>query len=451
MNKAKKNLKSIINFTKKTPKLNFVNIILSILIITIIILQIRKPFLTNSLSDLKSRLTSFFKMQNNIKEAYNDIKDIEEESLIRINMNQGGVDDINATNNNKIMRPSFMLQSSIMGEKALKETFANLDNTLITLKLFYTPNCPYSQQFMPLWTQIKESLPTYIKTEEINCQRKDVLGFSLCKSNNIKKVPSIILVKPDTLKSDETIDIKYHGSMDYLSIKQWLNSQNIPIEYNPEVEHFDRTGGHVSVEKFNELKSGLVDTNLGNMLLSAEGNLRAPFDKMYRDASKMNEHGEFHDVDEDGCPIATFSMCNENSVKPGYQIFTSRGQWGCIYPDKNTSINNGFDAAFSVVDHYLQSLPPKMEQVVSEDGSVSLKVSEYSADEKIEQMKRCANKYNKEIRNFGLCNNDKLNEKYVIKERIERGEARLPSNDISIDDYNDTKETAEAIYSACTL
>lgn len=442
-----KKLNKLVNLKHKTNTFNYFNIILIISLLILIIIQIKHPFLTNTLQSLKSNIMKYYNYKYEIQNTKNDITKIEEDSLIRINMDQGGLDDINATTfKDKITRPTLMLQENILGEKVLKETFANLDNENIILKLFYTTSCSYSQQFMPIWIQIKESLPTYIKIEELNCAKKDNLGFSLCQKYKIKNVPTLLLIKPDK-KLNETLNIKYNGKMDYLNIKKWLHSQNIMLEYNNEVEHFNN---NVSIEKFNELQSGYTG-NLGNMVLTADGNLRTPYDKIYRNATKTNEFGEFNDIDENGCPIANFSICNENSVNPGYQIFTHRGQWGCLYPDKNTSINNKFDAAFATVDHYLQSLPPKMEQVIGEDGKVSIKVSEYSADEKIEQMKKCANKYNKEIRNFGLCNNNKLNEKYIIKDRIERGEARLPYSDMNINEYDNTKETAEAIYNACSL
>jgi thiol-disulfide isomerase/thioredoxin len=419
---------------------------------------------------------------------------MEEDSLIRVNNNQGGVDDVNADVTidkalsdtmfnevhdgmddvlegfkNQKERPRFMVQESILGSKVLTETYSNFDSgngsgvginkptyisDKMTLKLFYEPGCPHSEEFMSIWTQIKEVLPSNVEAEEINCKRKDVLGFSLCHTYKVSQIPTVILIRPDVLKPDEEIHVTYRGKKDFLSIKQWLYTQKIDVGYNPEVEHFDRTGGYVSVsEEFNGLTTGIAGGDFGGAVLSADGNsnLRAPYDKMYRDASKMNEHGEFHDMDENGCPIANFSRCNENSPQPGYQIFTHRGQWGCVYPDKNTSLNTGFDAAFATVDHYLNSLPPRMEQRTDADGKVSLVEVPYDADEKLAKMKKCANVYKREIREFGLCNNDKLNAKYNIKDMIAGGQAKLPFDGMSMDDYKDAANTAEAIYGACSL
>jgi len=453
--KVKQNLQKLVNIKKKEYNINYINVLFIFIIIIIIVLQIRKPFITNSIKNLNDNINSYLKMKNDVNNAKVDIADIEEDSLIRINNIKGGIDEIN--NNDELNRPNFMLQSNNLGSSILKDEFENteLNDENMTLKLFFQNGCLYSESFLPLWNQIKEVLPNYIKTEEINCSRKDILGFSLCKKYLVNEVPTIILIKSD---NNNNTHIKYTGINDYLSIKQWLNSHNISLSYNPEIEHFDKTGGFVSSDNtttnnndtFTDLKSGIAGGNFGGTVLSANGDLRSPYDKMYKDASKMNEFGEFDDVDEDGCPIAYFSKCKENSVNPGYQVFTHRGQWGCTYPDKYTSINNDFDTAFSTVDNYLQSLPPKMEKITLEDGSISLKVSDYSASEKIAKMKKCAFKYKDEIRNFGLCDNNKLNDKYTIKENIENGELNLPFNDMDINHYNDTKDTAEALYTACS-
>jgi hypothetical protein len=458
--KSSKGLKNYIKLEKFTPKINKTSILLSIIIICIIILQLRTPFITNTVSTLKNNVKAYFKKQEDINDAKNDILDIEEDSLIITNNANGGIDDVNATikevqdkNNGKMEeRPKFMVQESVLGTNTLHEQFTNNETSKVSLKLFYEPGCQYSEKFMPIWTQIKEVLPETIDTEEINCKRKDSLGFSLCHTYKINSVPNLVLIRPDILEKDELINITYRGSKDFLSIKQWLNSQGIELTYNPEVEHFDRNGGYVSVsEEFNGLSSGISGGNFGGTVLSAEGNLRAPYDKMYRDASRMNEHGEFDDIDDNGCPIANFSKCKENSVNPGYQIFTHRGQWGCIYPDKNTSLNTGFDAAFATVDHYLQSLPPKVEKKTDDNGNIYLEEVPYSADEKLAKMKKCANVYKKEIRNFGLCNNKKLNAKYTAKDRILAGDAKVPFDGMTADDYKDTAETAEAIYNACSV
>jgi hypothetical protein len=445
--KIKHKLKKKLNI-KKNRNIDYFSIFLGLIIFVIIILQIKKPFLTNSVNDIINSITLYFNSFDIKKETMDNINNLDEESLIRIN--NKGVDNINFNSDKNISRPKFMVQNNTLNTSIINEGFEDIINDNIKLLLFYQHGCPYSEQFLSLWTQIKEVLPLNIITKEINCDKKDVLGFSQCHQYNINKVPSIMLEKPDLLNNNEVSRILYRGKKDYLSIKQWLKSNNITLKHNAEIEHFDKYGNNTSVEKFKEIKSGYTG-NMGNLVLSAEGNLRAPYDKLYKDASKVNEHGDYYDVDDDGCPTAYFSKCKENSVNPGYQIFTHRGQWGCVYPDKNTSLNNGFDAAFAAADQYLQTLPPKMTQEIDENGNISLKVEEYSAEDKIKQMKKCAIKYKDELRSFGLCDNKKLDEKYMTKELIEKGKLKVPFNGMNSNNYNDTKETAEAIYNACSI
>jgi hypothetical protein len=380
-------------------------------------------------------------------------------SLINVNKAQGGTDDVNARNINDkhLARPELVIKYSKLGQRFLNENFEDMTSKQFTLRLFYRPGCPYSAQFMPLWQEIKAGLPQHVNVEELNCDRDDVLGTSICARYKIQGVPTMTLTMPDKVYPNETTTLTYRNKRDYRSIKLWLSSQGIELRYNPEVEHFDKTGGYMDVEQFNNTDNGTSSdggySNKGitGMVLSAEGNLRKPYDDLYSAESRINKHGEYQDVDEDGCPMASFSICKENSPNPGYQIFTHRGQWGCVYPDANISLNNGFDAAFSVADHYLHSLPPKMKQVVDAKGNVNLEVEDYSPDEKLNQMKKCAVKYKKNFRNFGLCDNPKLTAKYNIKDMVERGEANVPFDGMTADDYQDARDTAEALYTACSL
>jgi hypothetical protein len=433
--------------------MNYISLSLSIIIFIIILLQVYNPFLNSSSKELNTRFKTYITNIFEKQQAEKDILDIEEQSLITIHDAQGGVDDINASTNtsdtNTLNRRQLVFQSSTLGKSVLNDTFQNNEPNTLALKLLYRPGCIYSAQFMPMWHEIKNSLPNNVITEEVNCDRGDILGNSICSNYNISGVPSLILMVPDS-----DIPVIFKNNRTYQNIKLWLKQNGIQLKYNPEVEHFDKTGGYVNTEQFNNMTSSEEGHNAAGLVgkvISAEGNIRAPYDALYRAESRVNEHDEYHDVDDDGCPIASFSICKENSVNPGYQIFTHRGQWGCVYPDPNTSINNRFDAAFSTVDHYLHSLPPKMEQVVDDKGHVHLKEVPYTADEKIEQMKKCAVKYSKNIRNFGLCDAEKLNDKYTIKNKIEAGEASLPFDGMNIDEYNDTMKTAEALYTACSL
>jgi hypothetical protein len=434
--------------------MNYISIIISIIIIVIIILQIVNPFINNSESDLHSKYKAFITNIYEVNNANNDIVTIEENSL----MNNNGIIDDKLSNNNNY--------NNLIDEKKM-ESFKNVEDVNIMdkkyyLKYFYRTGCIYSSQFMPLWHEIKNVLPSYVNIEEINCDRKDILGFSLCSKYDIKGVPSLVLEIEDSNKDkSNNKKIVYVGDRSYQNIKKWLLDNSINLTYNPEVEHFDNYGNYVSIDKFNNVSSngGQNDKDdsshhnkgIVGMVIEADGSMRKHYDNVYKNESRINEHGEYDDVDEDGCTLASFSICKENSANPGYQIFTHRGQWGCVYPDQHTSINNPFDAAFSTADHYLHSLPPKVKQVVDDKGHVHLVAEDYNANEKLNQMKKCALKYKKEFRNFGLCDNKKLNDKYNIKEHIESGKSNLPFDSFDINDYNDTKETAEALYNACSL
>lgn len=437
--------------------MNYISIILSIILFCIILLQVANPFLSSNIQELNKRMSRYFTELYEKNIAYNEIKDLEEQSLITSNNKQGGVDDINAStesenNSNSLNRRKLVIQNSNLGQKIINETFQNIESQTYILRLFYRPGCMYSAQFMPLWQEIKTSIPDYVQVEELNCDRKDVLGNSICSNYKIQGVPTITLTVPDKVNPNEQITINYRNKRTYQNIKLWLKQNGIELKYNPEVEHFDKTGGYVNIEQFeDQADDGYSSAGLVGKVITADGNMRKAHDDLYKAESRINEHGEYHDVDDDGCPIASFSICKENSVNPGYQIFTHRGQWGCVYPDPNTSINNSFDAAFTTVDNYLHSLPPRMEQITDNKGHIHLKEVPYSADEKIALMKKCAVKHRKNIRNFGLCDNKKLNDKYNIKDKINAGEANLPFDGMTADDYDDTKKTAEAIYTACSL
>lgn len=435
----------------------YISLFISIIIIIIIILQIYRPFLNSNPKDLLNNINEHFTLLYEYNHAKNDILDIEEESLINVNKLQGGIDDVNASNNNlKLDRPELVIKTSTLGKKIINETFEDITNKQFTLRLFYKNGCPYSSQFMPLWQEIKSSLPQYVNVEEFNCDRDDTLGTSICSRFNIHQIPTITLTMPDKVYPNEIITLTYRNKRNFHNIKLWLSNQGIELIYNPEVEHFDKYGNYMNIEQFNNLDNNSSNTGYSNkgiigMVLSADGNLRKPYDDLYKAETRINQYGEYDDVDDDGCPIASFSICKENSPNPGYQIFTHRGQWGCVFPDPNTSINNQFDAAFAVADNYLHSLPPKMKQVVDDKGNINLEVQNYSATDKLNQMKTCALKYKKNFRNFGLCDNQKLTNKYNIKDMIDKGEANVPFNGMTSQDYQDTKETAEALYAACSL
>ena len=59
-------------------------------------------------------------------------------------------------------------------------------------------------------------------------------------------------------------------------------------------------------------------------------------------------------------------------------------------------------------------------------------------------MMNCAVKYSDQFRQFGLCNGERLAEKYLIPQRLEDGEVVLPQG-MTKEDYVKTKNIAESL------
>lgn len=134
------------------------------------------------------------------------------------------------------------------------------------------------------------------------------------------------------------------------------------------------------------------------------------------------------------CPAVTFDkqldVADDNYM---FQIFNSDGQYGYATGGmKAGKLINPFNAAYSAVDSYLSSLP---------DPKDSTKNSYANANE-------CAKLYAKEIRSFGLCDSDSLNNILSYNENIKNG---LNVNRIDGTDYSSNNTVVSAIKSACQL
>lgn len=176
------------------------------------------------------------------------------------------------------------------------------------LMLFYTPNCPYCQEFMPVWSQIINNLPNNILYEEINTSKSSESN----KANEYKivSVPKIILVVNNN-------KLKYEGNMSYSDIERFLkeNGINLVIKILNTSEQFDDSG---------------------------YSNTPSPTP-----------------VPNPDCPTVTFDteldVANDNYM---FQIFNSKGQYGyATGGTKPGKLMTPFAAAYSVVDSYLSSLP----------------------------------------------------------------------------------------------
>jgi hypothetical protein len=126
------------------------------------------------------------------------------------------------------------------------------------------------------------------------------------------------------------------------------------------------------------------------------------------------------------CPNVTFD--NQIDVIKDeflFQIFNSDGQYGYVKGStKEGSILSPFDAAYSVVDSYLSSLPDT------------------------KNMNECANLYSNNIRQFGLCDSEKLSEKLSYNDKVQNGQATVRFEGT---DYSTNTNIVNAIKSACDL
>jgi hypothetical protein len=389
------------------------------LLFALLAYNLYNPFLTSNAVEMYDKVKTYMLGKEYKKQAMTDIHDIEEESLRRVNKFMGGTDEVNSTSKNDyLVRPR------------IKEGF---DTDVFELQLFYKSiGCEPSRQILPIWYEITASLPKspYVSYREFNCDTLDANGITICAAPyNITQVPTIKLMKISSTGVQSTME--FTGARSYRNISNWLRENGLYLSFNS------------GMETFADANTG-VNGALGNMILSADGNLRKGADAEYENATAMNEFGEYHDV-ADGCYLASFSKCNENTRNPGYQIFTHRGQYGCLYPDKNTGIATDFDAAFTVADQYLSTcVPPKYDPDTGKEIPMA-------PEDRRNKMARCAVKYRNQLRSFGLCDEQKLNDKFTIPKKIKEGSMRVPLPDMTAEDYQSGAETAAAIYTACSV
>jgi hypothetical protein len=131
------------------------------------------------------------------------------------------------------------------------------------------------------------------------------------------------------------------------------------------------------------------------------------------------------------CPIVTFDKqfdLDKDSYM--YQIFNSDGQYGYAVGGNNNKLLTPFMAAYSTVDSYLSSLPDETNP----------------AQNTYKNINECALLYADNIINFGLCNNDELDNILQYQSNISAG-----TNTYRIDDtnYNTNTNVVNAIKTVC--
>lgn len=377
-----------------------------------------------------------------VQQVRAEFADIAEQSLITHNHNRND----NVSNNKGSNREK-------IGEdgKFKKEGFDTASVQTITesheLRLFYRPDCTYSNAFMPTWLELSKSLPSNVTPREINCGILDSNGVSTCANwleygGGITSVPAMQLISNiGGIKRT----LNYSGSRSYQQVKLWLSEKGITLKYNPNAEHFNDSN---PLSYTYGTKEGFSDDSLfeSGTAHGDHGKMADDYDAAFLTEAQEDTYGHIRDVDEDGLYKATFSKCQPSQNSPeGYQVFTRRGQWGCVVPDPNSGIKTPFDAAFATVDSYLSMLPPITDpQTGKTTGAIR-------DDLQRTTMKRnMAHKYSKDIRSFGLCDETLLKQKFNAYELVKSGRAILPDG-VTLKDYLDAQDSASAIYNACTI
>jgi hypothetical protein len=422
--------------------------LVAVLVITVLI-NIYRPFLTTHPASSALEVIKENDRKLIAKQVRAEFADIAEKSLI--SRGEGFDTDIQAfiKRNPELAMETNNRSSRLVVSEGFDTTIPLVPEAH-ELRLFYRPDCSYSMSFMPIWLEIVKSLPSIVSVKEINCATLDSNGVSICANwleygSGITSVPAIQLVSNI---SGVKKTMNYTGTRSYQQLKTWFASQGITLQYNPDAEHFTDTNplaySYAAKEGFT------ADDNL--LFISGEtaegdaGKLADNYNKTFLGLAQEDTYGNIHDVGKDGFYRATFSRCQPDPQGPeGYQVFTRRGQWGCVVPDANSGISTPFDAAFSAVDSYLSMLPPLADPATGKLTGLT------RTDEQRMEMKRgMAAKHSKDIREFGLCDERQLREKYNIYEAVKSGKAKLPDG-VSLQDYLDTQESAAAIFDACSL
>jgi thiol-disulfide isomerase/thioredoxin len=419
-------------------------IALIIVLVIVVLINIHRPFITTHPASAALKIIRENDHNRIVKQVRAEFADIVEKSLI--SRGEGFDTDTQSYQKPAQARPAKSASRLVVSEGF--DTTLPLLPEAHELRLFFRPDCSYSMSFMPIWLELVKALPSNVSVKEINCSTLDDNGVSVCANwleygGGITSVPAVQLVS-NIAGVKRTRN--YTGTRSYQQFQNWLASLGITLRYNPDAEHFTDTNplGHSHSTK--EGFAADIDNLLSQKAAGDAGKLADNYNKAYLGLAQEDSSGNIYDVDKDGFYRASFSRCQPDPQGPeGYQVFTRRGQWGCVVPEPNTGIKTDFDAAFSAVDSYLSMLP------LITDPATGKATGATRTDEQRMAMKRgMATKYSKEIREFGLCDERQLRQKYNVYEAVKSGKAKLPDG-IELKDYLDTQESAAAIFDACSL
>lgn len=337
-----------------------------IVILVVLLLAVKYDFFTNSIQDILNKKIG----ANSQQETDPKIKEeVEQEINDLVNMGKMAANDDLEVEMARLDGFSKLGENQKNSEN-LVEGFQNnqqpLNNRVEkTVTLFYSSSCPHSQAFFPTWQLIKENLPADTEYVEVECHTEK----NECKRNHVESIPSILLEVDEDRRMLE-------GNRDYQNIVEECKLMGINL-HQQEVENFvDYISAHV-----------------------VEGDTRKTTDP--------------------DCPYISFYKSGRT-----HYCADSNEIYGCTDAGPGSGVHP-FDAAYSVVGGYLNSLP----------------------DNSPKNMNKCAATHKNMIRTFGLCDAGLL----ATKSKYATNVAEKTAKDRFLKvNYQDNKNITNAINHACS-
>ena len=285
---------------------------------------------------------------------------------------------------------------------SVKENFDDFSGRDKKLYFFYSANCIHTQNFLPIWYRVKDKLPSSVVVEEFNSD--DDQATNKFKQYNITSVPNIVLDY-----SDNTV--VYNGDRSEIDIEKFLKLYGIVLNVD-------------NAEGFVDFDTNMHD-NIAERLNLVNTNTKSDLDKEIEEVNMVDLESNIKTANPEGkCPNITFDKkMNRVNNTFSFQIFDKNGIYGYSKGGTGEPIDS-FHAAYNCFDSYLSTLPQK------------------------NLMDKCAMKHKTEIRDFGLCDSDRLdkianygssNESGAMKERI-----------VDVD-YDSNKHVVSSIKKACAI
>jgi len=282
------------------------------------------------------------------------------------------------------------------------EEFDNFDGRDKKLYLFYSANCIHTQQFLPIWYRIKDRLPSRVTCEEYNSD--DDQSANKFQQYEIKSVPSVVLDYADNT-------VMYNGDRSEADVEKFLKLYgiNLNVDNHEGFVDFDTNQYTDVAERLN-----LVNTNT-----------KSDLDKEIEEVEMSHLERNVKAANpEDKCPDVTFDKKLDRANNTfSFQIFDKNGLYGYSKGGTGQPLDS-FHAAYNCFDTYLSTLPQK------------------------NIMDKCAMKYKREIRDFGLCDDVKLDKIAHYGDSIKSGAMKERVKDV---DYDSNKEVVASIKKACAI